>query len=77
MLFDHVCVTPLEQAQVANDNSQAATRVDLSGAYGPQSCVSGFVWREAFGGDFVCVTSAERDQAATDNILALIHLVAF
>jgi hypothetical protein len=35
--------------------------------YGPDTCISGFVWREARGGDTVCVTSAERDAVAQQN----------
>jgi len=38
--------------------------------FGPDTCVSGFVWREAFSGDDVCVDPAVRSQAATDNQLA-------
>jgi hypothetical protein len=30
-------------------------------------CRQGFVWREAFPGDYVCVTPATREQAARDN----------
>lgn len=75
--FDHVCVTPGERSQAAYDNSQAASRIDPSGAYGPQSCISGYVWRQAFGGDYVCVTPGERSQAAYDNSQALARIVAF
>lgn len=35
--------------------------------YGPDTCISGFVWREARGGDTVCVTPAERDAVAQQN----------
>jgi hypothetical protein len=38
--------------------------------FGPDTCVSGFVWREAFPGDHVCVAPAVRTQSATDNQLA-------
>jgi hypothetical protein len=38
--------------------------------YGPDTCVQGFVWREAGPGDVVCVTPATRDQAASDNAAA-------
>ncbi len=38
--------------------------------YGPDTCLFGFVWREAFPGDHVCVTGATRDQARSDNNLA-------
>jgi hypothetical protein len=37
---------------------------------GPDTCVTGFVWREAFSDDHVCVDPAVRSQAATDNQLA-------
>ena len=37
---------------------------------GPDSCVSGYVWRRAFPGDHVCVPPASRDRARTDNALA-------
>jgi hypothetical protein len=36
----------------------------------PRTCKSGFVWREAFPGDFVCVEPSQRDQAAADNAAA-------
>ncbi len=55
------------RTQAANDNSQASNRVDPGGAYGPDSCVNGYVWREAFQGDLVCVTPDVRTQAANDN----------
>ena len=32
-----------------------------------ERCTRGFVWREAFAGDYVCVTPASRQQAADDN----------
>jgi hypothetical protein len=35
--------------------------------YGPDTCLQGYVWREAFPGDHVCVTPATRSQAAYDN----------
>ena len=38
--------------------------------YGPDTCVQGYVWREAFPGDHVCVDPATRAQAAEDNRLA-------
>lgn len=36
----------------------------------PDTCVSGFVWREAFPGDHVCVTPEVRAQTAEDNRVA-------
>jgi hypothetical protein len=41
-----------------------------SGAYGPHTCVSGYVWREATSGDDVCVTPDVRTQTAADNAAA-------
>ena len=35
--------------------------------YGPETCLQGYVWREATPGDHVCVTPATRDQAWNDN----------
>lgn len=35
--------------------------------YGPDTCIQGFVWREARGGDTVCVTPGERDAVAQQN----------
>ncbi|BDX31326.1 hypothetical protein TUM20985_18730 [Mycobacterium antarcticum] len=35
--------------------------------YGPDTCVNGFVWREARSGDTVCVTPATRGQIAAQN----------
>ncbi|MFN9355958.1 MAG: hypothetical protein ACK6A4_03905, partial [Alphaproteobacteria bacterium] len=38
--------------------------------YGPETCKSGFVWREAGPGDRVCVPPASRDRARSDNAMA-------
>ena len=35
--------------------------------YGPDTCVQGFVWREARSGDTVCVTPGVRDAIAAQN----------
>jgi hypothetical protein len=40
------------------------------GDYGPDTCLQGWVWREAYPGDHVCVTSATRSQARADNAAA-------
>jgi hypothetical protein len=34
-------------------------------------CLEGYVWRQAYPGDYVCVTPANRTQAAADNAAAL------
>ncbi|WP_437854019.1 hypothetical protein [Sorangium sp. So ce363] len=38
--------------------------------YGHNTCMDGYVWREAFPGDMVCVTPGARAMAAIDNMLA-------
>ena len=38
--------------------------------FGPDTCVSGYVWREAVPGDHVCVLPSVRSQAAADNAAA-------
>ena len=38
--------------------------------YGPATCKSGYVWREAFDGDTVCVTPETRSQTLADNAAA-------
>ena len=47
-------ISPATRSQAAYDNSVASSRW-VSGAYGPHTCVQGYVWREAFLGDDVCV----------------------
>jgi hypothetical protein len=39
----------------------------ITAAQAQPACRSGYVWREAFAGDYVCVPPATRSQAATDN----------
>jgi hypothetical protein len=48
----------------------AAVPVSADGAIGPDTCLDGYVWRDAVPGDRVCVTSTARDQAHRDNDLA-------
>jgi hypothetical protein len=40
------------------------------GDYGPDTCLQGWVWRDARQGDHVCVTGATRSQVADDNAQA-------
>ncbi|MEV7613997.1 hypothetical protein [Streptomyces sp. NPDC089799] len=42
--------------------------VTLSGDHGPDTCLEGFVWREARPDDHVCVEPAVRDQVRADNV---------
>ncbi|KPL51455.1 hypothetical protein ABB55_03775 [Prosthecomicrobium hirschii] len=48
----------------------AAGPAAAAGAYGPDTCRQGYVWRESFVGDTVCVTPAERARAKADNFAA-------
>ena len=66
-----MCGTPATRDATAQQNAAAAqNREPNGGAYGPDTCKQGFVWREAFGGDVVCVPPAVRQQAANDNAAA-------
>ena len=56
----------------AADNAAASSRKAVN-VYGANACISGYVWREAFAGDYVCVTSAVRSQVAADNAAAPSH----
>jgi hypothetical protein len=40
----------------------------------PDTCIQGYIWREAFPGDRVCVTPLTRLYAAADNKLAASRL---
>jgi hypothetical protein len=68
---DLVCVTPAVANQTAFENNpqvQKARKNDPpGGAYGPDTCRQGFVWRNAFDGDHTCVTGDTRTRTATEN----------
>jgi hypothetical protein len=49
------------------ENSLADIRRDPNGAYGPNSCKAGFVWRETYPGDTVCVEPAIREIVRDEN----------
>ena len=42
--------------------------------YGPDTCASGYVWRDAAPNDHVCVTPADRSAAAAQNAAGPSHL---
>ena len=50
------------------DNAAAASRVAAADA-----CASGYVWRNAFGGDKVCVLPADQTTAAAENAAGPSH----
>ena len=49
-------------------NRACATTADCS--FGPDTCIQGFVWREARPADHVCVSVAVREQTRSDNAQA-------
>jgi len=61
----------ISQNPPANITVPAGAAVEVEIAldlpYGPDQCLQGFVWREAFPGDHVCVTGQTRSEAAADN----------
>lgn len=61
-------MTPDSRSAAAADNAAAASRVEPGGgAFGPDTCRQGWVWREARAGDHVCVTGQRRTQTADEN----------
>ncbi|HEX4815227.1 MAG TPA: hypothetical protein VFV66_20990 [Nonomuraea sp.] len=54
----------------------SATAVPASAAGAPDTCVSGFVWREARPSDHVCVTPQVREQVRRDNQVRLSRWVS-
>ena len=64
---DYVCV----RTQTAQDNAAAASRVNPNGGpYGPDTCLNGYVWREAYTGDHVYVLPTTRAEVTNDNAQA-------
>jgi hypothetical protein len=45
-------------------------RVEAATCYGPNTCLEGWVWRQAVADDYVCVTPATRTQTEQDNAAA-------
>jgi hypothetical protein len=72
---DHVCVTPDVRGRTQQENANAPSLRDPTGAYGSNTCKQGYVWREAFNGDAVCVTPDIRDQTLADNAAAASRVV--
>jgi hypothetical protein len=67
---DNVCAPPNVAKTVQDENNAAANGqgyVPGGGAYGPKTCVSGLVWREAYDGDGVCVSVARRTETWQEN----------
>jgi hypothetical protein len=69
---DHICVALARRSAVADENRLATTHVAGAASPPPAAqlgapCAQGFVWREAFAGDYVCVTSESRSTVAHEN----------
>lgn len=68
---DHVCVPPAARDRERLNNQHAAERTNPARlSFGPNTCQSGFVWREVDDWDWVCVSPAVRQQARADNAQA-------
>ncbi|WP_424528857.1 hypothetical protein ACOZ38_04020 [Sphaerisporangium viridialbum] len=63
-----VSLSPASPATASTAGTTAAGTA-AGGAYDPDTCRQGFVWREARPFDHVCVAPEARDQAAQDNRL--------
>lgn len=58
------CVTGIFGDPCSNWSPEATVTVDLP--YGPETCNSGFVWRDGVPGDHICVTPERRQKVADD-----------
>jgi hypothetical protein len=67
--YDLVCVPPASKAQAVSDYNARNYRT-LFYVYGPDACIEGYVFRNAYPDDVVCVTGAVAAQAAADNAAA-------
>jgi hypothetical protein len=52
-----------------DNQSMVSRRNPNGGHFGPDTCLTGYVFREAFPGDHVCVEPRTRNAAMTDNQL--------
>ena len=68
--YDPVCVTKQVAAEIAQENANGANLRDPNGAFGPNTCKPGYVWREAFEGDAVCVVPDRRQETWKQNAAA-------
>jgi hypothetical protein len=68
-------VTAEARDRTAGENAAAPSLRDPGGAYGPNTCIAGYVWREAFAGDVVCVTPEIRSLVRQENRDAASHRV--
>lgn len=62
--------TPSVEITATPSAPPTATPVPTSPPPPPDTCIAGYVWREAFTGDHVCVTPDQRTLVAEDNAAA-------
>lgn len=55
---------------LASFGAAPAVQADPRLPYGPDTCLEGFVWRDAAPGDRVCVKPVSRTRAAAENSMA-------
>jgi hypothetical protein len=66
----HVLTGLLAVAVAAAATVNTSTPASAQSIFGPDTCLYGYVWREATPADHVCVTSARRDTVAYENQLS-------
>ena len=66
---DHICVSLARRATWPTNRGPPTRRRQFTppAPVSRTPCAPGFVWREAFAGDYVCVTSESRSLVATEN----------
>jgi hypothetical protein len=65
---DKICVTAVARKWAADENAEAGLhRQPGGGAYGPDTCRQGYVWREARPSDHVCVLPEKRRRVQREN----------
>lgn len=77
---DHVCIQqgpglPDVRKQIQEENAAAAENRAGKGRLGPDTCKSGFVWRETTPVDHVCVSPQRRDEVKEENGNAIINML--
>ncbi len=60
----------LENRRRVTENQTVADLEKARKPYGADTCIAGYVWREAVADDHVCVTPETRDHASRDNALS-------
>jgi hypothetical protein len=63
----HITLTAPSLYKLSSLSSDGPFAFTVIGDFGADTCLEGYVWREAFAGDHVCVLSETRRQAASDN----------